>query len=168
MAEARAEVVNVLSTKIDPGIDAAYDEADRNLDAEWIRVRNAINKIIELDREYSRIEDTHGFAVVGELVKNAFFKYKSNLYLADNNGDIVTSKAILISDDAHITQGSTTYENAYVLFGSDGKAVTGYEGRERTIVIGGVSYWSTNETVTYGDDVVATVFVSNRTVNNKR
>ena len=104
--------------------------------------------------------------VKGELVRNAFIGRK-NLYLADNDGNFVTNRAVLFDDKASITQGKTEYKNLYILFGSDGKAISGYEGTEKTVVIGGISYWSTNQTVELGD-AEATVFVSNRMVNNQK
>ena len=72
------------------------------------------------------------FAVVGELVKNAFIaRSDDTLYLADADGNFVTNKAVVINTDANLTLDNTTYNNAYILFGKDGKAICGYEGTRK-------------------------------------
>ena len=113
------------------------------------------------------------FAVKGELVKNAFIaRGTDELYLADNNGDFVANKAVLIDDDANITYDKETYNNAYILFGRDGKALTKYAGTRKSVTIGGVSYWAVDAEVTVttetGNKVKVdevTVFVSNKMIS---
>ena len=180
--DARTAVVKGLSAQINKNVAALYQAADKALDDAQNNLDAALARIEALDIAHIDAVAKNSFEVVGELVKNALIYYKSGLYLADNNGDLMTNKALLIADNAGIPQGSSTYANAYILFGSDGKAVNDYAGTMKTIVIGGVSYWSTNETVTYyvrkydadgnyigdGEKVVATVFVSNREVDGRR
>ena len=140
---------------------AALEQIENQLDAAEAEIRR-----LAADPDNQVTTNADDFMVKGELVRNAFIGRK-NLYLADNDGNFVTNRAVLFDDKASITQGKTEYKNLYILFGSDGKAISGYEGTEKTVVIGGISYWSTNQTVKLGD-AEATVFVSNRMVNNQK
>ena len=107
------------------------------------------------------------FIVKGELVKNAFIGRKNDTYFADSNGDFITNKAVLISDNVTLETdtSNTTYKNAYILFGKDGKGIRGYEGTKKSISVGGVTYWATDATVTIGKSKPLTVFVSNKAVD---
>ncbi len=89
------------------------------------------------------------------MVKNGFIAQNDYVYLADGNGDLLTNKAVLISRDADLSVKTTsntltTYDNAYILFGNDGKGIYGYDGTRKSITVGGVTYWATDETVQIG------------------
>ena len=138
----------------------AKEELIRALENTEDNVTNTVNS--------EDLTDEEGyFTVKGELVTSAFIGYKDNLYLADKNGNFITNKAVLFSQSGNY-EG---YDNLYILFGSDGRAIKGYEGKNKTVVVGGISYWSTNRTVTLGegdDKVEVTVFVSNRMTKGKK
>ena len=115
---------------------------------------------------YDTVKLENDFIVKGELVKNAFIGRKDDAYFADSNGDFITNKAVLISDDVTLetTTSNLIYQNAYILFGKDGKGIRGYEGTKKSISVGGVTYWATDATVTIGKSKPLTVFISNKTV----
>ena len=144
-----------------------YVSSVNRLDTAKKALTDAEAVVTNLSERHDDIWDTGDFVVRGELVKSALIGRKDDLYYADGDGNFVTNKAVLIDTNANLTLQGTTYENAYIVFGSNGKAAKGYEGTERTIVVGGVSYWSTSKTVEVGN-VKATVFVSNRTVDGRR
>ena len=145
----------------------AYKAALKALEDAKTALLAAEEKIWDLRGEYEITENPDDFMVRGELVRNAFIGRTDNLYLADNDGNFVTNKAVLFNTLDDDKKYDDTYQNLYILFGSNGKAVDGYEGTKKTIVIGGISYWSTNYTVKLGD-ATATVFVSNRVVDGVR
>jgi len=119
------------------------------------------NYVVITDREIAEI--TNDFTVKGELVKNGFIG-KNDVYLADDKGDLLRNKAVVISTAAGIVLDGTKYDNAYILFGNDAKGVNGYDGTRKSITIGGVTYWATDITTKVGKKDL-TVFVSNKTVD---
>ena len=119
------------------------------------------NYIVISDREIAEI--TNDFTVKGELVKNAFIG-KNDVYLADDKGELLKNKAVVISTKAGIVLDGTKYDNAYILFGNDAKGVNGYDGTRKSITIGGVTYWATDITTKVGKKDL-TVFVSNKSVD---
>ena len=133
---------------------------------------DARNKVLDLNYDNfinkwdsGSITTSTNFAVVGELVKNAFIaRSDDTLYLADADGNFVTNKAVVINTDANLTLDNTTYNNAYILFGKDGKAICGYEGTRKSITVGGVTYWATDRRISIGKADDVTVFVSNKAV----
>jgi len=105
------------------------------------------------------------FAVVGELVKGAFIA-QDDVYFADGDGNLAKNKAVVVDTSADILYNGTRYNNAYVLFGSDAKGIKGYESTKKSVNIGGVTYWATDETRTFGSKKL-TVFVSNMKLDAK-
>ena len=111
------------------------------------------------------------FAVKGEVVKNAFIARKAHeLYLADDKGDLFANKAVIVNTSANISYNGETYNNAYILFGRDGKALTNYNNYNKSVTIGGVTYWATNVTVTVTTETKAkvddvTIFISNKVID---
>lgn len=190
------ESLNKIKTYVEDCVEVYYEDDIKEASNNWKEAQSKLNDALEelrvlegrlrnyavyrkngdnfelIDRE-EVAEITNNFTVVGELVKNGFIAQNDYVYLADGNGDLLTNKAVLISRDADLsvktTTSSGTYDNAYILFGSDGKGIYNYDGTRKSITIGGVTYWATDEKVQIGDKAKAlTVFVSNKTVDNRR
>ena len=164
-AEVDAKVAAIIEYKTYKDAEAEKEKYDK-------AYTDARNKVLDLNYDNfinkwdsGSITTSTNFAVVGELVKNAFIaRSDDTLYLADADGNFVTNKAVVINTDANLTLDNTTYNNAYILFGKDGKAICGYEGTRKSITVGGVTYWATDRRISIGKADDVTVFVSNKAV----
>ena len=81
----------------------------------------------------------------GRVIKSAFIGVDDKeLYLADEDGDVIATKAVRIEN----TDDTTTTDDVYVLFDRYGEAYQGYTSKNKSVVIGGKTYWSTGNDVT--------------------
>ncbi len=101
--------------------------------------------------------DVEGY--YGRVIKEALIGYDDKeLYLADKEGDIVTYKAVLVQENFTV---GTEQIDAYILFDRYGKAYSGYDTKDRSVTIGGKTYWATGEDIEIGG-VEVSVFRDNR------